>query len=116
MGNYRETWYEEEDRCRGRFRLLTGQIIHCSFSSYKVVFPEQFRLPSPVRRDQKLSDTMQKKWIITGASQGLGLALAMSALKAGHSVLAGARNPLKAAKEHPELEAAGGKWLELDVT
>lgn len=59
---------------------------------------------------------MQKKWIITGASQGLGLALAMSALKAGHSVLAGARDPLKAANEHPELEAAGGKWLELDVT
>jgi NAD(P)-dependent dehydrogenase (short-subunit alcohol dehydrogenase family) len=61
-------------------------------------------------------DSTTQKWIITGASQGLGLALAMSALKAGHSVLACARNPLKAAQEHPELEAAGGKWLELDVT
>lgn len=47
--------------------------------------------------------------------QGLGLALAIAALKAGHNVLAGARNPLTAAQKHPELEAARGKWLELDV-
>ncbi|KAK5947704.1 hypothetical protein OHC33_011280 [Knufia fluminis] len=54
-------------------------------------------------------------WLVTGASQGLGLAIAMSALKAGHNVIAAARNPRKAAEEHPELEMSGGRWLELDV-
>ena len=54
-------------------------------------------------------------WLITGASQGLGLAIAMSALKAGHKVIAGARNPRTAAEQHPEVEISGGKWLELDV-
>lgn len=54
-------------------------------------------------------------WLITGASQGLGLAIAMSALKVGHKVIAGARNTRKAAEEHPELELLGGRWLELDV-
>ncbi len=62
------------------------------------------------------SISQPKNWLITGASQGLGLMMAMSALKAGHKVLAGARNPSKAAAEHPELEAAGGKWFQLDVT
>lgn len=54
-------------------------------------------------------------WLITGASQGLGLAIAMSALKAGHKVIAGARNSRKAAELHPEMEMSGGRWLELDV-
>ncbi|KAJ9663045.1 hypothetical protein H2198_001037 [Neophaeococcomyces mojaviensis] len=62
------------------------------------------------------SQMVSKKWLVTGASQGLGLAMALSALKAGHKVLAGARNPEKAAAEHPELETAGGKWLKLDVS
>ena len=62
------------------------------------------------------SISQSKKWLITGASQGLGLAMAMSALKAGHKVLAGARNPSNAASDHPEMEAAGGKWLQLDVS
>lgn len=56
-----------------------------------------------------------KTWLITGASQGLGLAMTLGALNAGHKVIAGARNPDKAAQEHPEVEAAGGKWLALDV-
>jgi NAD(P)-dependent dehydrogenase (short-subunit alcohol dehydrogenase family) len=56
-----------------------------------------------------------KTWLITGASQGLGLAIALSALKAGHRVIAGARSPETAVKAHPELEAAGGKWIQLDV-
>jgi NAD(P)-dependent dehydrogenase (short-subunit alcohol dehydrogenase family) len=57
-----------------------------------------------------------KTWLITGASQGLGLAIALSALKAGHKVIAGARNPDVAAKDHPEVVIAGGKWLQLDVS
>jgi len=57
-----------------------------------------------------------KTWLVTGASQGLGLEIALSALKTGHKVIAGARNPDVAAKDHPEVEAAGGKWIKLDVS
>ncbi|KAK5065115.1 hypothetical protein LTR84_000951 [Exophiala bonariae] len=57
-----------------------------------------------------------KTWLITGASQGLGLAIALSALKKGHKVIAGARNPEVAGTNHPELTAAGGEWLHLDVS
>ena len=57
-----------------------------------------------------------KIWFITGASQGLGLAMAMAALQASHTVIATARNVQKAANEHPELEAAGGNWVQLDVS
>ena len=39
----------------------------------------------------------------------------MSALRAGHRVVACARNPKAAAEANPEVEAEGGKWLELDV-
>jgi NAD(P)-dependent dehydrogenase (short-subunit alcohol dehydrogenase family) len=57
-----------------------------------------------------------KTWLITGASQGLGLQISLAALNAGHKVIAGARNLEKAQQEHPELEKAGGKWLKLDVS
>ena len=57
-----------------------------------------------------------KTWIITGASQGLGLSLALAALRAGHKVIATARQPAKARAEHPEVEEKGGVWIELDVS
>ena len=57
-----------------------------------------------------------KTWLVTGASQGLGLAISLAVLEAGHHVIACARNPEKAEKEHPELAKKGGKWLKLDVT
>lgn len=55
-------------------------------------------------------------FLITGASSGLGLEIALEALKQGHVVAAGARNPSEAAKQHPEVQQLGGKWVELDVT
>jgi NAD(P)-dependent dehydrogenase (short-subunit alcohol dehydrogenase family) len=57
-----------------------------------------------------------KTYLITGASGGLGLALAEVALKAGHKVIATARNVSKAAQDHPQIEELGGQWLQLDVT
>lgn len=74
-----------------------------------------------IKSERRIRFTMaetkaSKTWLITGASQGLGLAIALSALKAGHKVIAGARNPDAAAKDHPEVVAAGGKWLKLDVS
>ncbi|PYI24884.1 putative short chain oxidoreductase/dehydrogenase [Aspergillus indologenus CBS 114.80] len=51
-------------------------------------------------------------YLITGASSGLGAALASSALRAGHTVLATARNPAQATlPPHPNLT-----WLALDIT
>lgn len=58
----------------------------------------------------------QSVWLVTGASSGLGSAIAIAALQAGHKVLAGARNPAKAALNVPEIEALGGQWLKLDIT
>ncbi|KAK2760008.1 hypothetical protein FQN54_002744 [Arachnomyces sp. PD_36] len=55
-------------------------------------------------------------WLITGASSGLGAAIAEAALKAGHKVIATARNPTKAAKSNPQITNLGGIWIELDVT
>ncbi|RAK81896.1 putative short chain oxidoreductase/dehydrogenase [Aspergillus fijiensis CBS 313.89] len=55
-------------------------------------------------------------WLITGASSGFGALLAEAALKAGHRVIATARNPTKAAKDYPQVTALGGTWLPLDVT
>jgi NAD(P)-dependent dehydrogenase (short-subunit alcohol dehydrogenase family) len=60
--------------------------------------------------------TPPKIWLITGASSGLGLAITLSALHAGHRVIACARNPESAAAAQPEVEKLGGKWLRLDVT
>ncbi|GLI78308.1 hypothetical protein PoHVEF18_006619 [Penicillium ochrochloron] len=57
-----------------------------------------------------------KTWLVTGASSGLGTAIAEVALRAGNKVIATARNPAKAAKENPQIEELGGTWLELDVT
>lgn len=54
-------------------------------------------------------------WLITGASSGFGTALAETVLKAGHRVIATARNTEKAAKSNPQIESLGGKWLQLDV-
>ncbi|KAL7908280.1 hypothetical protein GGI35DRAFT_57218 [Trichoderma velutinum] len=57
----------------------------------------------------------KKIWFITGASSGLGLNMALSALRAGHRVIGTGRNVEKAASEHPEFANLGGQWLQLDV-
>lgn len=58
----------------------------------------------------------QYSFLITGASSGLGLEIAIEALKAGHSVVATARDPAAAARHHPEIQSLGGSWIQLDVT
>ena len=62
------------------------------------------------------SRNMSRVFLITGGSSGLGLTLALIALRAGHDVVATARNPAKAMQAHPEVERLGGSWLALDVT
>ncbi|KAF2093260.1 dehydrogenase with different specificitie [Rhizodiscina lignyota] len=56
------------------------------------------------------------KFLVTGASSGLGLAIALDALQRGHVVFGTGRNIKKAADQHPEFAQAGGKWLQLDLT
>ena len=60
--------------------------------------------------------TSRKTFLITGASSGLGLALALCALRHGHRVIGTARKPDVAAKTHPDYEKLGGKWVRLDVS
>ena len=55
-------------------------------------------------------------FLVTGGSSGLGLNLALAALRSGHKVIATARNPTKAKQAYPEIEKLGGSWLTLDVT
>ena len=55
-------------------------------------------------------------FLITGASSGLGAHISLAALKAGHKVVATARNVANAKKSYPEIEEKGGHWLSLDVT
>lgn len=54
-------------------------------------------------------------WLITGASAGLGLALARHVLSRGHRVIGTTRNPAKAREVIAEIEAKGGKWVTLDT-
>ncbi|RDW95253.1 hypothetical protein BP5796_01016 [Coleophoma crateriformis] len=63
-----------------------------------------------------MSETASPVWLITGASSGLGAYLALYALKAGHRVLATARNVSKAEAAFPEITKLGGQWLQLDVS
>jgi NAD(P)-dependent dehydrogenase (short-subunit alcohol dehydrogenase family) len=68
-----------------------------------VIYLDFFKMPS-------------QTWLVTGASSGLGTAIAESALRAGNKVLATARNPEKAASENPQIAELGGVWVRLDVT
>lgn len=62
------------------------------------------------------SNKMVSVWFITGASNGLGLSLALYVLKSGHNVIAAMRNPTRSAEAAKSIEAAGGKIFQLDVT
>ncbi|OQU98047.1 hypothetical protein CLAIMM_03880 [Cladophialophora immunda] len=59
---------------------------------------------------------LPKIWFITGASSGLGLEIALSALRAGHRVIGTSRNIQNADMHNPEFKRLGGQWLELDVS
>ncbi|ANW64185.1 short-chain dehydrogenase/reductase [Mycobacterium sp. djl-10] len=53
-------------------------------------------------------------WMVTGASRGLGSAITVAALEAGHTVVAGARDARAASRTLPEHDAL--HVVELDVT
>ncbi|KAK0267196.1 hypothetical protein LTR35_016471 [Friedmanniomyces endolithicus] len=55
-------------------------------------------------------------WLITGASSGQGAEISLGALRAGHSVVATARNTAAGKAAYPDIEKLGGIWATLDVT
>jgi NAD(P)-dependent dehydrogenase (short-subunit alcohol dehydrogenase family) len=55
-------------------------------------------------------------WLITGSSQGIGLALTRHAISQGHRVIATSRKPSSSPDLVAEVQSAGGHWLQLDVT
>ncbi|KAI1804343.1 NAD(P)-binding protein [Daldinia bambusicola] len=55
-------------------------------------------------------------WLITGASNGLGLSFSHRALKAGHKVIGAMRNPTRAVEAVKAIESQGGKVVQLDMT
>ncbi|UNI13507.1 hypothetical protein JDV02_000247 [Purpureocillium takamizusanense] len=55
-------------------------------------------------------------WLITGASSGFGLSLALRALKAKHRVIAAVRSKTKSADAVKTITGGGGKVVELDMT
>ena len=63
-----------------------------------------------------MSQTVPLVWLITGASNGFGLALCHRALKAGHNVVGTVRNKGRSAEAVKSIEELGGKVIELDMT
>lgn len=55
-------------------------------------------------------------WFITGASNGFGQILCMRALQAKHRVIGSVRSRAKAVETVKEIEDAGGKIIEMDMT
>lgn len=58
----------------------------------------------------------KKTFLITGASSGIGRAIAAAALIAGHCVVGTSRDIAAAASANPAFEAGGGTWLQLDIS
>lgn len=61
-----------------------------------------------------MSNATKQKWLITGASSGLGKSLAIEALHKGHTVLGTTREIQNAQQIFPEFEENGGIWFALD--
>ncbi|KAK3628139.1 hypothetical protein LTR56_014268 [Elasticomyces elasticus] len=59
---------------------------------------------------------MVHTWLVSGASSGQGAEIALAALRAGHGVIATARNIANGAAAYPEIAKLGGIWETLDVT
>ncbi|KAI8630066.1 putative short-chain dehydrogenase [Xylariaceae sp. FL1651] len=55
-------------------------------------------------------------WLITGASNGMGFALCLRVLRAGHRVVGSVRSKTKAAAAVQQIEQAGGSVIEMDMT
>lgn len=55
-------------------------------------------------------------WLVTGSSNGIGLALVRYILATGDNVIATSRNPNKTSKLVKEVEShPNGKWIALDI-
>lgn len=55
-------------------------------------------------------------WLITGASSGFGLSLALRALESQHRVIGAVRDKSRSAEAVGRIVAKGGRVVELDMT
>ncbi|KAI1750348.1 NAD(P)-binding protein [Xylaria castorea] len=56
-------------------------------------------------------------WLVTGSSNGIGLALVRYILSTGDNVIATSRNPAKTPEHVKEIEShSNGKWIALDIS
>jgi NAD(P)-dependent dehydrogenase (short-subunit alcohol dehydrogenase family) len=62
-----------------------------------------------------MASTKPLVWLITGCSSGFGNSLSLTALKAGHKVIATSRNPSKDPELVKQVKELGGIWLPLDL-
>jgi NAD(P)-dependent dehydrogenase (short-subunit alcohol dehydrogenase family) len=60
------------------------------------------------------SSTQPLTWLVTGASSGIGQAICIAALAAGHKVGGATRDIAKASAANPDFAARGGIWVTLD--
>ncbi|TGJ78607.1 hypothetical protein E0Z10_g10153 [Xylaria hypoxylon] len=60
------------------------------------------------------SSTQPLTWLITGASSGIGQAICIAALAAGHKVGGATRDVAKASAANPDFAARGGIWVTID--
>ena len=60
--------------------------------------------------------SQQEVWLVTGASSGFGLEIALAALSRGFTVVGTVRSKSKSAEAVRRLETAGGETIELDVS
>lgn len=62
-------------------------------------------------------DKTNPTWLVTGSSNGIGLALVRYILSTGDNVIATSRDPAKTPDLVKEIEAhANGRWIALDVS
>lgn len=67
-----------------------------------------------ISRMVKMATTGSSTWLITGASSGIGKALALESLKSGHKVIGTTRDVEKAKGSFAEFSSSGGIWIQLD--
>ncbi|KAI8627219.1 NAD(P)-binding protein [Xylariaceae sp. FL1651] len=60
------------------------------------------------------SSTQPLTWLVTGASSGIGQAICIAALEAGHKVAGATRDVTKASAANPDFAARGGIWVTID--
>lgn len=93
-----EDWQREEKK------IVPPQITNNSNHNMASTSPATFTIPK-----------RPLTWLITGCSSGFGLSLARLVQAHGHHLIATSRSPSRTPDLVAEVEAKGGRWLQLNV-